>query len=559
MATIYGRKHTIRRGYLLVPQEMTGHGGKVYTVDLEYQVFDGETGAPTQDTRTIEGELHGQRLIVGDPHRDTRLYEYTVDARPTSESEDYWHGYQAALGDRQWHREGSSKKYYANTLAWWDGYNQGHRDKRDPGAGYTPNAARRLTRLAPGEHLETRHVLAGAYRGRDISERALLTHSILVDGVHPDGTELRVLCGQPLEHMADAYSHPDMIDEAPTCPRCLLRWEKLQERHLEDLNAEMRYGARHQKNPRKSPTIQEGAFGDRAERARGTSGRFQSSTACDFCGRSCAGGHMSDTRVCGNSDGPGFFLCARASCRRARDKYEADHGIDALAERYAEQRSKNDAVTREPRYAKPKPLGTRFQIRFSNTREGAIEFANSHGHEMSPWEGNRSYCLRCGQDMHIAEGHASGPAWYRGSQCELAPNVRAREHSGRFDHDDMGLLCECSHTLGKHGVGTGKPGARRVCQHGTDGLDDPCDCENFRRARTQTANSGYYVWVLRPDGAPTDEGPYGPHPLETAEQVARVAATKGIHDRSVTRGTDPHSPSFEIMRRYRRGTGERII
>jgi len=137
-STIYGRRFDIRRGYLLVPQEMT-KGGKIYTVDLEYQVFDAETGEPISDTRRVEGELHGQRLVIGDPHRDTRLFEYQIALQPTSESENYWRGYQAALGDRQWHREGSGKKYYAQTQAWWDGYNQGHRDKKDPSAGYTPN------------------------------------------------------------------------------------------------------------------------------------------------------------------------------------------------------------------------------------------------------------------------------------------------------------------------------------------------------------------------------------------------------------------------------------
>jgi len=157
MATIYGRKHTIRRGYLLVPQEMTGPSGKIYTVDLEYQVFDSETGAPISDTGTVEGEQHGNRLIVGDPHRDTRLFEYTIAAQPTAESRDYWRGYQAALGDRQWHREGSGKKYYAQTQSWWDGYNQGHRDKRDPSAseiveGFRPNEGSNMVVLTEEDY-----------------------------------------------------------------------------------------------------------------------------------------------------------------------------------------------------------------------------------------------------------------------------------------------------------------------------------------------------------------------------------------------------------------------
>lgn len=55
------------------------------------------------------------------------------------------------------------------------------------------------------------------------------------------------------------------------------------------------------------------------------------------------------------------------------------------------------------------------------------------------------------------------------------------------------------------------------------------------------------------------EGPYGPYALARAEQFARIGATKGEHDRVVTHGAQPTGETFDIVRRYRRGTGERIL
>jgi len=288
-ATIYGRKYTIRRGYLLVPQEMTGPGGKVYTVDLEYQVFDGETGATQPDfSGTVEGELHRDRLIVGDPHRDTRLYEYTVASQPTSESNNYWRGYQAALGDRQWHKEGQSKKYYANTQEWWDGYNQGHRDKRDPSAGYAPNGASDTE-----------------YRGCRIE-------------VIENATQLGYYTGEGMRR----------------------------------------------------------------------------------------------------------------------------------------------------RSGKGRNIGRQYLI-------------------------------------HLGEAGSGG--------TKMVSTMRAaREY-----------------------------------------IDDYFGPEH-------TPNVGHYVWVLNHDGTPKDEGPYGPKDLESAKTYARIAATKGAHDRAVSRGLDPQGQGFEIVRVYQRGTGERV-
>jgi hypothetical protein len=74
----------------------------------------------------------------------------------------------------------------------------------------------------------------------------------------------------------------------------------------------------------------------------------------------------------------------------------------------------------------------------------------------------------------------------------------------------------------------------------------------------QTPNSfGHYVWVILPDGTPK-EGPYGPYPLDEAEQMASGGAAEGTDDCAVSFGSLPSSSSFEIVRRYRRGTGESV-
>lgn len=74
--------------------------------------------------------------------------------------------------------------------------------------------------------------------------------------------------------------------------------------------------------------------------------------------------------------------------------------------------------------------------------------------------------------------------------------------------------------------------------------------------------SGYYVWVLRIGSTKplASEGPYGPYgTLEGAKPFARISATEGIHDRAISRGRDPRSEDFEIVRRYEAGTGAKLI
>ncbi len=70
----------------------------------------------------------------------------------------------------------------------------------------------------------------------------------------------------------------------------------------------------------------------------------------------------------------------------------------------------------------------------------------------------------------------------------------------------------------------------------------------------------YYVWLIDYRGVPLEtEGPYGPMSLDRAAAFARIGAKEGGHDRAISIGREIMSDGFEIVRRYRRGTGERIL
>lgn len=104
---------------------------------------------------------------------------------------------------------------------------------------------------------------------------------------------------------------------------------------------------------------------------------------------------------------------------------------------------------------------------------------------------------------------------------------------------------------------------RSTIQDGTFGGVQLIDLKELRHVRLPpeaTPNpKSYYVWVMGRGDEPLDEAPVGPHDLQSAKTFARIAATKGVHDRAVSLGVTPTSSSFEIVRRYRAGTGERVL
>jgi hypothetical protein len=68
--------------------------------------------------------------------------------------------------------------------------------------------------------------------------------------------------------------------------------------------------------------------------ARGASGRFVKVQCCDFCQKPVTGEHFTDSRVCGGTDGPGFYLCDRKRCIAKRDALEAAEGVEGLRKAY---------------------------------------------------------------------------------------------------------------------------------------------------------------------------------------------------------------------------------
>jgi len=55
-----------------------------------------------------------------------------------------------------------------------------------------------------------------------------------------------------------------------------------------------------------------------------TTGQYVAHPRCDACAQPIAGDYLSDDEVCGDDDGPGFFLCARKRCVTKRDALDVE-------------------------------------------------------------------------------------------------------------------------------------------------------------------------------------------------------------------------------------------
>jgi len=75
---------------------------------------------------------------------------------------------------------------------------------------------------------------------------------------------------------------------------------------------------------------------------RGARGRFARVTRCDGCGKPVTGRHFTDDRVCGGTDGPGFYLCDRKQCGLRVLKIQTEAGIEALRAHYTATRAQNE-------------------------------------------------------------------------------------------------------------------------------------------------------------------------------------------------------------------------
>lgn len=88
--------------------------------------------------------------------------------------------------------------------------------------------------------------------------------------------------------------------------------------------------------------------------------------------------------------------------------------------------------------------------------------------------------------------------------------MRTRDPSGRYDFDNMALICVCGHTLGEHYAAQPRPCG---IGEGIEGPDYPpdvarCGCEKFRRSRKGVRiqdRNGVRVRVHEQDGGTTVE------------------------------------------------------
>lgn len=57
---------------------------------------------------------------------------------------------------------------------------------------------------------------------------------------------------------------------------------------------------------------------------RNAAGKYKSTPLCDACNKPVGTNYYTDEQACGNSDGPGFYLCERALCKMIRDGLDVE-------------------------------------------------------------------------------------------------------------------------------------------------------------------------------------------------------------------------------------------
>ena len=85
------------------------------------------------------------------------------------------------------------------------------------------------------DKIQTRGVLAGAYRGKDIAARPLKTHIVFIN-VADDPFGSSVGCRQPLDNIVDQYGYTvAQLRERPTCEACAKKYDELVAEHGESI------------------------------------------------------------------------------------------------------------------------------------------------------------------------------------------------------------------------------------------------------------------------------------------------------------------------------------
>lgn len=153
-------------------------------------------------------------------------------------------------------------------------------------------------------------------------------------------------------------------------------------------------------------------------------GQYRKSNPCDACGKPVWTAYYTDEEVCGNTDGPGFFLCDRAKCHKKRD-----FPLEVRRALYTAQRAINDTAERSPapethedrkraKFKRAEFEAKRAALRATNVKSSesvtpcdscdGSRFRGPFGDDPCPCEGAEipdSGCAECGNRFWSADGH----------------------------------------------------------------------------------------------------------------------------------------------------------
>lgn len=87
----------IHNGQLVVARTVGAFNGEALETNLAYQIYRMDNGEPAElnyrGPATFNKSGGRNRILLGDPYKDTNLYEYEVDPDPIHESVEHYEGF----------------------------------------------------------------------------------------------------------------------------------------------------------------------------------------------------------------------------------------------------------------------------------------------------------------------------------------------------------------------------------------------------------------------------------------------------------------------------------
>lgn len=445
-------------------------------------------------------------------------------------------------------------------------------DERDllPEAGHTANAGarRRVSQFEPGA-FETRGVLAGQYRGRDVSDRPLLTHT-----AWPDSDD--AICGTIQSGgLADVYSDQEGSQLPPTCPRCLAKdprfdggakahtpnedqtWREVyaqgyreaearglqewQAREEASRSAWADYEARTGRKPyARNPGAR--VVTDVLGRVREAQEYPDGSYNCPFCTAAVLAG--TPAHEAGACPSPGCYARGGAGMP-AYPVERAQQEVAAAERRQQEQEARARQVQHSAAYAAESRRREREQLDSIQAEARARGACPACALDSARWGRAPKYTKHRGACPKQGPRHATPnpPLWESDDEAEYMRllDTYDQEMEAALAQEDAGYSARAS-----------------IHRRAAEAAEAAAD----RISRRYAANGqGYYVWALAVGSdEPLAEGPWGPYDsLDSAKTFARIGATEGAHDRAVSLGLDAQAAGFQIVRRYQARSGERLL